>query len=142
MTPSQKCLDLVAEFEGCRLTAYLDQAGVWTIGFGCTGGNVTEGTVWTQEQANAQLQERLSAIGRIIAQKVVPLLNQNQFDALCSLVYNIGPGAFSGSTMLRLLNQRDMVGASGQFPLWDKVAGIPSPGLLRRRLAEQQLFSA
>lgn len=140
MTPSKQCLDLVKQFEGCSLKAYRDLRGIWTIGFGCTGGNVADGIVWTQEQAEQELQVRLDAIGRILTQCITPMLNQNQFDALSCLVYNIGPSAFRGSTMLRKLNGRDMVGASGEFPKWDKAAGKEIAGLLRRRKAEQELF--
>lgn len=141
MTPSQACITLVKQFEGCKLKSYLDQRGRWTIGYGCTGGNIGPSTVWAQEMADQELQVRLDAVGRIISQKVVPMLTQNQFDALCSLVYNIGVGAFSNATFLKLLNARDMVGAAKMFPAWDHVDGVVNAGLLRRRLAEQALFN-
>lgn len=120
----------------------MDQKGIWTVGFGCTGGNIGPDTVWTQEQADSEVQGRLDAIGRIISGCVVPMLSQNQFDALCSLVYNIGPGAFRGSTLLRKLNGRDTAGAALEFPKWDHTEGMENPGLLRRREAEKALFEA
>lgn len=142
MKPSERCIELIKQFEGCRLEAYRDQKEVWTVGYGCTGGNVVDGTVWTQEQAEGQLQTRLDAVGRILSGCVMPIITQNQFDALCSLVYNIGPGAFRGSTMLRKLNGRDMAGAAEEFTKWDHLGAAESAGLLRRREAEQALFTS
>lgn len=140
MTPSQKCLSLIKQFEGCRLQSYQDQRGIWTIGYGATGYNIVQGTVWTQEQADYDLKYRLDAIGRIICKCVVPPLTQNQLDALCSLAYNIGQGAFRGSTLLKCLNTREWDKAADEFLKWDKVNGVDNPGLLRRRQAERALF--
>jgi GH24 family phage-related lysozyme (muramidase) len=140
MTPSNKAIILIKQFEGCRLQAYQDQKGVWTVGFGCTGYGIGPTTVWTQEEAEQALMTRLEAIGRLIQAKVVPILGQSQLDALCSLIYNIGMQAFTGSTLLRCLNKRDFKGASNQFLAWDHIGGTVSEGLLRRREAEKTLF--
>ena len=142
MLPSEACYNLIKQFEGCRLTAYQDTRGIWTIGYGATGLGIGPGVVWTQAQADWALSQRVEAVGRIICQAVVPSLLQNQFDALCSLVYNIGPGAFRGSTLLRLLNQRDFQGAAQQFMAWDHAGRAVIEGLARRRQAEMTLFAS
>jgi lysozyme len=68
-------------------------------------------------------------------------VNQNQFDALVSFTYNLGVGALHGSTLLHLVNQSDFTNAANEFPKWDHAGGVVVAGLLRRRLAEQTLFT-
>lgn len=143
MLPSQKCLNLVKQFEGCRLHAYLDARPThpkWTIGYGVTGFNIGPLTVWTQEQADYDLNYRLNALWGAVACKIGPLLSQNQCDALASLIYNIGIEAFRTSTLLKLLNARDFVGAANQFLVWNKAEGQVLEGLIRRRGIEKTLF--
>jgi lysozyme len=138
---SQKAIDLVKQFEGLRLEAYRDTRGIWTIGYGHTGPEVRQGSVWTESQANLALVSRINAIAGILTGCIVPLLTQGQFDALVSLCYNIGQGAFRGSTLLKKLNQRDFTGAGAEILRWDhNHDGSVCPGLLRRREAEQELF--
>lgn len=141
MKASQAAIDLIKQFEGLRLQAYQDQKGVWTIGFGYTGPEVHQGLVWTEAQANMALVSRVNAIASILSGCIVPLLNQDQFDALVSLCYNIGQGAFRGSTLLRLINQRDFDEAADEFLKWDHVDGQVNPGLLSRRVEEMHLFN-
>jgi lysozyme len=141
VTPSIDCLNLVKKWEGCRLKAYQDQKGIWTIGYGITGSFVKPNLTWTQAQADEALQEHLDTIGRLLCHKIVPIIEQHQFDAICCLVYNIGIAAFGGSTMLRLLNERKWKEASEEFPKWDKINKAVSQGLLNRRLDEQKLFN-
>jgi len=138
--PSNKCVELVKQFEGCRLQAYQDQGGVWTVGYGATGYGIGQGTVWTQAQADSQLLIRLNAVSNQVTAAVGQRVNQNQFDALVSLCYNIGAGAFRGSTLVRLINGRDYAGAADEFLKWDKVKQQADAGLLRRRMAEKSLF--
>jgi lysozyme len=115
---------LIKRWEGCSLKAYPDVVGVATIGYGCIaypdGRAVRLGDRITQEQADALLvrecEEKAAGISRLIQVAV----NQNQFDALTSLAYNIGEGAFAGSTLLRLLNAGDEAGAAEQFLVWNK----------------------
>lgn len=140
MIVSNNCLDLIRRFEGCRLIAYLDSAGIPTVGYGTTGPDIKLGTLWSQSQANFALVARCNAIASILDGCVVPVLNQNQFDALISLCYNIGQGAFRGSTLLRLVNTRQFEAAGDEFLKWDHVGGVVSPGLLARREAERALF--
>jgi len=134
---------LVEEVEQCRLVAYWDAIGkVWTIGWGHTGAHVQEGLVWTQEQADAVLTTDLAGAQGCINRLVRVPLKQNQFDALCSFVYNVGCGAFTTSTLLRDINAGKFDLAAGQFPLWcHDHAGNVEQGLLDRRLKEQALFT-
>lgn len=139
---SDTLLNLVKSFEGCRLEAYQDIVGVWTIGYGCTGTDIVEGLVWTQEEANHQLAQRLEALQEQI-QKIVPTgTNQNQLDALCDFAYNVGLGALKSSFLLKCLNAGNFAAASKQFERWDRAGGKEVPGLLRRRQAEAALFSS
>lgn len=134
----------IKEHEGLRLKAYLDSVGVWTIGYGDTGPDVVKGLAITKGQAEERLRRRLVEFEGYINRLVKVSLTQNQFDALVSLVYNIGPTNFASSTLLRKLNAGDYVGASDQFLVWNKgrVDGklVVIAGLTNRRKAERQLF--
>ena len=96
----------------------------------------------TQEQAIEYLKEDLQWVETAINDGVDVNLTDNQFGALCSLVYNIGAGAFRKSTLLRKLNEQDYTGASEEFVRWDRAGGRVLPGLLRRRKAETELFTS
>lgn len=148
MKTSQSGMASLATEEGERLTAYFDIAGVATISVGVTDG-VTAADVYnkrtiTREESQAifamALAPRESAVERLC--KVAP--NQNQFDALVSLVYNIGEGAFAKSSVLRLHNESNFEGAAAAFALWNKakVNGVLQPvtGLTNRRAREAALY--
>lgn len=130
----------IEEDEGVVLRAYHDVVGVLTIGYGHTGTDVHEGMVWTQQQADQALEHDLAVAERCVNTHVHVPLTQDQFDALISLTFNIGVGAFVHSTLLMLLNRRDYPGAANQFLQWDRAKGQIVPGLLRRRTAERTLF--
>lgn len=136
---SAEGLVFTAQAESCRLAAYQDVVGVWTIGYGHTRG-VTTGQTCTPDQALAWLledaQEAITAVNRLVT---VPL-TQGQFDALVDFVFNLGEGALAGSTLLRLLNAGDSVGAAAQFPRWDHAGGVEVAGLLTRRQSEAAMF--
>jgi lysozyme len=133
-------LALIQEFEQCRLVAYKPTPDdVWTCGWGSTQG-VTEDTVWTQEEADAHFMADLEWVEECVNKHVTAQLSQNEYDACCSLCFNIGCGAFKGSTLVRLLNQGDDDGAAAQFGRWNKQAGRELAGLTRRRAAEANLF--
>jgi lysozyme len=140
LTYSGSDLALTEQFEGCRLTAYQDVAGVWTIGYGHTGPDVSPGLTITQAQAEQLLQQDAASAAACVNQAVTVALNQDEFDALVDFVFNIGRGAFQASTMLRDLNSGDFAGAAGEFDKWDHAGGKVVAGLLRRREAEQALF--
>lgn len=130
---------LIQSFEQCKLYAYQDQRGVWTIGWGHTLGVVPYLTC-TQDQADAWfIQDTHAAVNGVLRSLDVAV-NQNQFDALVSFTFNVGVGSEAHSTLVRLLNNGDMAGAAAQFLVWDHVNGVVDPGLERRRAAEQALF--
>ena len=142
MDISDKGLALTKGFESCRLTSYQDVRGIWTIGFGHTGTGIGPGITWTQEQADAWLKQDMGHACDFVNGHVTVVLSQDQFDSLCDLVYNIGSGNFEESTLLRKLNDGDVFGAAEEFQKWDMAGGQHIPGLLRRRIAERDLFIA
>lgn len=139
MKTSQNGINLIKQFEGCRLTAYKCPAGRWTIGYGHTSG-VKAGQKITRKQAEQFLKSDLKQFEKGVEKVVKVSLNQNQFDALISFSYNCGLGALQNSTLLKKLNKKDYKGASAEFPRWNKVNGRILEGLKRRRKAERALF--
>lgn len=133
-------LNLIKEHEGCKLRAYRCQAGVLTIGVGHTG-DVVEGSVITQAQADDLLRKDIARFEAGIDGSVHVAITQNMFDALVSLAFNIGLNSFQKSTLLAKLNANDYLGASDQFLVWNKAGGAISKGLQRRRVAERKLFT-
>ncbi|HEY2466562.1 MAG TPA: lysozyme [Terracidiphilus sp.] len=142
LTYSTKGLALTEQFEGCRLAAYQDQVGVWTIGYGHTGADVKPGMTITSAQAQALLAQDVTSASACVNNVVAVALSQDEFDALVDFVFNLGVGAFSGSTMLRKLNAGDFASAAAQFDLWDRAGGAVVAGLLRRRQEEADLFNS
>ena len=142
MKISQNGINLIKQFEGLRLEAYQCSAGVWTIGFGHTGSDVYKGLTITQEKAENLLKIDLTIHCNNISKLVKVKLNQNQFDALVSFEFNIGYGNLSSSTLLKLLNKGDYMGAANQFERWVYAGGKVSEGLKKRRKAEMSLFTA
>lgn len=139
MIHSENCTKLVAEFEGYRSQAYQDQGGVWTIGYGHTQG-VKEGDTCDSASALMMLSTDLLAVDKALGRLIAVPLNQNEYDACCSLTFNIGQGNFGHSTVLDLIVRGDFLGAGNAFLMWDKVNGITNAGLDRRRQAERALF--
>jgi len=137
---SPRGIALLQNFEGLRLMAYQDIAGVWTIGYGHTGPDAKSGLTITQQQADQLLVIDLMRFCRGINAMVTVKLNQNQFDALVSFAYNLGLGALQQSTLLRELNAGNYQAAANQFPRWSRAGGKEVTGLLARRHAERTLF--
>jgi len=132
---------IIKKFEGYRANAYQDSAGVWTIGYGTTAG-VYPGQTTDREEAEQRLKDDIQAIAvDPILQYVSVPLNADQFAALISFVYNVGPGAFANSTLLQKLNARQYDEAAQEFPRWNKAGGKVLQGLVKRRAAEQALFN-
>ena len=140
---SKNCLDLVKKFEGCRLTAYRDEVGVWTIGYGITnsdksitGTTIKRGLKISKETAEKWLEESLN-------KKYLPLVlkydeynwNQNELDALVSFAYNIG-----SITQLTAKGTRSKKTIAAKLLEYNKAGGKVYRGLTRRRKAEQKLF--
>ena len=133
--------NLIKTFEGYRDTAYLDPVGIWTIGYGHTGG-VKEGDTVTEEEADRLLQSDLKAAENTVNSTGLKL-SQLQFDALVSLVYNIGSGNFNSSTLLKKLKDSTAPGdvVEKWWKVWNKAKGQVLPGLVKRRAAEYTLYS-
>lgn len=142
---------LIKDFEGLQLSAYQDSGGVWTIGYGCTAG-VVQGMTCTAEQAEEWLRRDIEESEQLLVHACPVALNENQFSALVSFCFNVGMGkkgvkdgfhelrGGGPSTMLKCLLAGNYDGAADEFPKWRYVAGRPSVGILRRRLAEMDLF--
>ena len=139
MKIGERGLALIREFEGCRLQAYQDSVGVWTIGYGCTT-DVEPGQIITQAEAEARLSEDLKHAESCVNAAVTVPLTQHEFDACVSFVFNLGCGNFRKSTLLLKLLDSDYDGAALEFRIWDKAGGQVLAGLTRRRMAEERLF--
>jgi lysozyme len=123
------------EREGVRNEAYRDSVGVWTIGVGHTGPEVHEGLVWTDEQVRQTLAKDLERFEKAVNDAVKVPLDQWQFDALVSFAFNVGVGAFTGSTLVRRINSGEWEAAEHEFDRWHIPAEITS-----RRNAEREQF--
>jgi len=141
MKTGNKGIELIKHFEGCELEAYKCPAGVWTIGYGHIKG-VKEGMTITESQAEEMLKSELNEYEGYINNLVTAELNQNQFDAMVSWVYNLGGGNLKASTLLKVLNSGDYDGVPAQMLRWNKAGGKVLEGLTRRRQAEADLFVA
>lgn len=133
-------VNLIKYYEKCRLRAYQDTGGVWTIGWGHTGPEVKRGLVITRAQADELLLADLSVAEHAVETLIHYGLAQHQFDALVSLIFNIGVTAFKNSTLLRMMLLGDILGASKQFGRWIHDNGKTLDGLIERREAERKLF--
>ncbi|MGM8528511.1 lysozyme [Enterobacter asburiae] len=144
MQTSDKGIALIKQFEGCKLTAYQDSVGVWTIGYGWTqpvdGKPIRAGMTIKQETAERLLKTGLVSYESDVSRLVKVRLTQGQFDALVSFTYNLGSKSLSTSTLLRKLNAGDYAGAADEFLRWNKAGGKVLNGLTRRREAERALF--
>lgn len=140
MNISQEGIRLIKNFEGFSPTPYGDIAGIMTIGF---GHRIKKGEVFTQIDAGEGeeiLKHDINASESALNQCLNVDVTQNQFDSLCSLVFNIGGAAFLKSTLLHKLNNGNIEGAADEFLRWDHAGGVESEGLLKRRIAERELF--
>jgi lysozyme len=130
---------MIKRHEGLRLRAYLCPANVWTIGYGHTS-TAKEGMLISEGQAEELLKRDLRDFEIAVIKAVIVPLTQHQFDALVSLTYNIGAGAFTRSTLVKRLNEGDYAGAACEFDRWNKGGGRVLPGLVKRRDEERKLF--
>lgn len=124
---------------GPALESYVCPAGVWTIGWGHTNG-VRFGQHCTLAQAEQWLVDDYSHAQKAVNEAVSVALTQNQFDALVSFAFNVGVGAFLGSTLLKFLNSGNYGDAASQFKRWVKSKGVTLNGLVKRRDEERSLF--
>jgi len=139
MKISNTGLSLIKEFEGLRLRAYRCPAGVLTIGYGHTK-NVRENDILDQRKAEYLLIQDLAWVEDVVNRECSNL-NQNQFDALVSFVFNCGEKNFMRSTLLKCLKANPQnTNIRGEFVRWNKGGGIVLAGLIRRRRAEADLY--
>lgn len=150
MKTSKQGLDIIKKHEGLRLKAYQDIVGVWTIGYGHTK-NVSPGQTISQSQADNLLKQDVSwaeeAVNKYLGNTN---LTQNQFDALVSLVFNVGaPAIFTrkynngytqGSSLYNKLLQGNIAAAAKHFTDFSKAGGKFIKGLFNRRVSEKLLF--
>ncbi|MGD9800041.1 MAG: lysozyme [Parvularculaceae bacterium] len=143
MKISEAGIDLIKRFEGLELESYQDIAGVWTIGYGHTETAGPNQKI-NEREAEELLRRDLAPRERAVEQLAGVSLNQNEFDALVSFVFNVGAGAFKNSTARKRLNRNDRLGAAEALTWWNKatVGGVLREvrGLTRRRAAERALF--
>jgi lysozyme len=132
-------LELIKQFEGCKLTAYLCPAKVWTIGYGSTGSHVKPGMTITQAEAEELLRSDLRRFEDAVA-NAAPDATDNQFSAMVSLAFNIGISALLRSTVLRQHKAGNHDAAADAFAMWNKAGGKVLAGLVRRRAAEEALY--
>ena len=142
MRVSQKGINLIKKFEGLRLRSYICPAGVLTIGYGHTGSDVYPNQQITEEEAEQLLWKDTESAQQTVSSFVTAKINQNEYDALVSFTFNVGPTAFVNSTLLKLLNHgADRKVVAAEFDRWVKAGDDkPVPGLMRRREAEKALF--
>lgn len=148
---SDRGFEFIIRFEGFRPDWYQCSANVWTIGYGHAEGR-RDGEVsdedlppgyrapLSEEKAAELLRNDVDRYEEVVADSVEVELSQNQFDALVSFCFNVGSGAFRGSTLLKRVNDGDHEEAAEQFLRWKYVDGKVSEGLLRRREAEAALY--
>ena len=140
MKLGERGTEILKYFEGCKLTAYQDSVGVWTIGYGHTKG-VYNGMTITQEEAEQMLLTELEEYEGYIENMVTVPLTQNQFDALVVWIYNLGPTNIKNSTLLKELNAGNYNAAGQEITRWNKAGGKVLAGLVKRREAEAELFN-
>lgn len=144
MDMSDKGRKLLTEREGRKLKAYLDSGGVWTIGVGHTAAagppKPRRGMTVTEESCDRLLAHDLVQYEDAVERAVKVKMNQNEFDALVSLCFNIGISGFNRSSVVRYLNQNDRKTAADKFRLWNKDNGRVIRGLVNRRENERLQF--
>ncbi len=145
MSVNQATIDLIKQYEGCKLTAYQDIVGVWTIGYGTTamadvGIVPAKGMTITQDRAEDLLRQGVEKFADTVDAMITTKVNQNERGAIICLAYNIGCGALSKSTVLRELNAGNKDRAAAAFKMWNKAGGEVVQGLVNRRNAEVTLF--
>ncbi|GJL94865.1 MAG: hypothetical protein DHS20C05_12700 [Hyphococcus sp.] len=136
-------LNLIKGYEGLRMSAHYAPSEQWTVGYGHTG-SARHGMSVTEGDAERLLKEDVGPIEQLIGDTVRAPLNQNEHDALVSLIFNIGEDNWKNSTVLRKLNAGDKIGAANSFEMWTKAHVnnelVTLDGLVRRRAAEKSLF--
>ena len=142
MNASDRCIQLIKEFEGFEPLPYADAVGKLTVGYGhlIRPGEVFPSNGMTEAEATELLCKDLLDCEACVDSFVDAPLDQNQFDALCSFVFNLGCQRLKTSTLLKKLNAENYKGAAAEFDKWVNAGGKKLKGLVRRRAAERKLF--
>ena len=145
MRTNEQGIAIIKKYEGCSLKCYLDPIGIPTIGYGSIWGFdharlASDHRDITEDEAEYLLKRELLTTENAVARLVKSPLTKNQFSAVCCLVYNVGSGKFKSSTIRMKLNRKDFTGASNEFWKWRRAGGKILKGLVRRRIAERNLF--
>ena len=133
-------VEFVKSFEGFSATPYRDVVGVVTIGYGTTKGITMQTPAISEAEATRLLEEELEVFASKVDRLIKVELSENERNALTSFCYNLGGGALQRSTLRQKLNRDDRLGAANEFPKWCMAGGKKLKGLLRRRLAEREMF--
>jgi lysozyme len=146
-TASSKCISIIKTFEGFSTEPYKCPAGVWTIGYGST--RYADGTrvsandkPITENEATSIMYSTLQTYIDAVNRYIYVNITQNQFDALVSFAYNLGTKALLNSTLLRMINDSNFLGASQEFGKWVHADGKVFEGLVARREQERILFGS
>jgi lysozyme len=140
MRTNRKGIELIKKFEGFSAKPYICPGNKRTIGFGHVIKPTENFVILSEKQAEALLIQDLRIAEEAITRLVTTRLNENQFSALASFVFNLGQGNFSRSTLLRRLNENQMLDVPQELMRWTFASGKRLIGLMRRRVAEAQLF--
>lgn len=147
MKINQAGIDLLKRFEGLRLEAYKDAIGILTIGYGHTSmagsPKVVSGLRISKDEAEKILKKDLGKYEAAVEKELgasISTITDNQFAALASLCYNIGPGNLAKASCIREIKRGNFEKAANRLLLWNKAGGKVLRGLTRRRKAERELF--
>jgi lysozyme len=140
MVPSATCFALIRKSEGLRLKAYQDMGGVWTVGYGHTGPDVTPNKKITVDEAETLLHNDATHACDSVLQLTDGIVSQGQLDALTDFVFNLGASKLKNSTLLRKHRAGNYPGAAAEFAKWIYADGRIAEGLIKRRAAETHLY--
>lgn len=141
MKISEKGIEFIKKEEGEVLHSYKCQAGVWTIGVGHTGKDVKPGMIITKEISSELLKQDLRRFEETVNKSIKVDITQSQFDALVSLCFNIGTGAFAKSTLVKKINANaPLEEIEAEFRKWRRGGGKVLPVLVARREREIKLY--
>ena len=134
-------LPLIRKSEGCALSAYKCPAGIWTIGYGCTGKNIAEGLEWNQATADLALIKRATqAINEALRVSPILIPHPNKTAAIADLIFNLGLGGYVGHSLKPIVDKGDWVDAASEIQLFCRAGGKVLAGLQTRRMAEAKLL--
>lgn len=142
-TANELLIEIIKEFEGCKLKSYKCPAGIWTIGYGQTKG-VKEGMVWTQQQAEADLKATAAVVldNALKASKMLEKASPEKQAAVADFIYNCGATNYRNSTLKRYIDWGLWDKAALEILKWNKGGGKILNGLIRRREAEEKLLKS